>query len=190
MNQTISTVQNFLKTVSLQPGGKILAAVSGGADSVAMLHILCRLAAAEGGELFVIPAKAGIQQCNTADSSGRTIPLSQSKIDNHQSSIPILCAHINHQLRDKESDADEQFTAKLCDKLNVPFFAERIDVKAYAAQKKRSIETAARQLRLDALVRIARRTGCRYIATAHHKDDQAETVLFRLLRGTDRKSVV
>jgi tRNA(Ile)-lysidine synthase len=146
MNQTISTVQNFLKTVSFQPGGKILVAVSGGADSVAMLHILCTLRQALNFE--------------------------------------IICAHINHQLRDKDSDADEQFTAKLCDKLNVPFFAERIDVKVYAAQKKLSIETAARQLRLDALVRIARRTSCQYIATAHHKDDQAETILFRLLRGT------
>jgi tRNA(Ile)-lysidine synthase len=146
MDMAISTIENFLQTLVFQPGGKILAAVSGGADSVAMLHILCTLR----------------QALN----------------------LEIICAHINHQLRDKESDEDEQFTAKLCDKLNAPFFAECIDVKSCAAQKKLSIETAARQLRLAAIERIARRTGCGSIATAHHKDDQAETVLFRLLRGT------
>ncbi|MBM4102596.1 MAG: tRNA lysidine(34) synthetase TilS [Planctomycetes bacterium] len=167
MDSTISTVQNCLKTVSFPPGAKILVAVSGGADSVAMLHILHR--DLNGDDTPTAAASA-------------SEPISQSKSEKRKAKI--LCAHINHQLRDKESDKDETFTAELCKKLNIPFFAERIDVKAYAAQKKLSIETAARQLRIDALVHIARRTGCQVIATAHHKDDQAETILFRLLRGT------
>jgi tRNA(Ile)-lysidine synthetase-like protein len=194
MDSTISTVQNFLKTVSFPSGGKILAAVSGGADSVAMLHILHHILNGDSHLFSENPST-----CSTAapgcDSFSNFksqilpggsvgIPLPQSKIENRKSSIQILCAHINHRLRDKESDDDERFTAELCDKLDVPFFTECIDVKPYAAQKKLSIETAARQLRLAALVRIARRTGCQYIATAHHKDDQAETILFRLLRGT------
>jgi tRNA(Ile)-lysidine synthase len=174
MNQVISTVKNFLKTVSFPPGGKILAAVSGGADSIAMLHILHQISTGDSYPFSDTPAAA----------ASASEPISQSKIENRKSSIQLVCAHINHQLRNKDSDEDETFTAELCKQWNIPFFVERIDVKAYAAQKKLSIETAARQLRLDALVRIARRTGCQYIATAHHKDDQAETVLFRLLRGT------
>lgn len=146
MDPMVLTVQNFLRTVSIKPDAKILAAVSGGADSVAMLHILCNLRQTIG--------------------------------------LDILCGHINHQLRGKLSDDDQRFTAELCDKLSVHFFAERIDVKTYAAQKKLSIETAARQLRLEALKRIAQQAGCGCVATAHHKDDQAETMLFRLLRGT------
>jgi tRNA(Ile)-lysidine synthase len=147
MIQTISTVENLLKTVSINPGDKILAAVSGGADSVAMLHLL-----------------------------------SQSTIYNLQSTI--ICAHINHHLRGNESDEDQAFMETLCADWNIPLFIEQIDVKASAAKEKLSIETAARHLRLEALERIAQKTGCRYIATAHHKDDQAETVLFRLMRGT------
>jgi tRNA(Ile)-lysidine synthase len=140
MNSITSIIESFLKTVPIKPGDKILAAVSGGADSVAMLHLL-----------------------------------SQST---------ILCAHINHHLRDKESDQDQAFLETLCADWHIPLFVEQIDVKAYAATEKLSIETAARHLRLEALERIAQKTGCSYIATAHHKDDQAETVLFRLLRGT------
>jgi tRNA(Ile)-lysidine synthase len=129
-----------------RPGDKLLAAVSGGADSVAMLHILCSLRNSLG--------------------------------------ISIVCGHINHRLRDKDSDQDQRFTAELCSGWNVPFFAEQIDVKACAAREKLSIETAGRQLRLEALEQIARQAGCDSVATAHHQDDQAETVLFRLLRGT------
>jgi tRNA(Ile)-lysidine synthase len=162
MNPTILIIETFLKTLSIQPGDKILAAVSGGADSLAMLHLL---------------------KTKTGDSP----PFTQSKIypqgiENRKSSI--LCAHINHHLRGTESDKDESFVADLCADWNIPLYIEQIDVRAYAAKEKLSIETAARQLRLEALEGIAHKTGCNYIATAHHKDDQAETVLFRLLRGT------
>jgi tRNA(Ile)-lysidine synthase len=155
MNPTISIIETFLKTVPFKPGDKIIAAVSGGADSVAMLHLL---------------------------KTGDSYPFSQSKIENRKSKI--ICAHINHHLRGDESDEDQKFLETLCANWNIPLFIEQIDVKSYAAQEKLSIETAARQLRLEALERIAHKTGCQYIATAHHKDDQAETVLFRLLRGT------
>jgi tRNA(Ile)-lysidine synthase len=153
MNQTISIIDSFLKSVPINPGDKILAAVSGGADSIAMLHLL--------------KTQSTIYNLSPRDLQ-----------------YTILCAHINHHLRDKESDEDQAFMETLCADWNIPFYTEHIDVKAYAAQEKLSIETAARHLRLEALEHIARKTGCAYIATAHHKDDQAETVLFRLLRGT------
>ena len=212
MDMAISTIENFLQTLALPPGGKILAAVSGGADSVAMLHILHHIFNRDinrDSYLFsdnpstcstAAPGcdnRVAATECSEVDGSlsfPRRRESSDNKMDpqfheNHQSSIinyqfQLVCAHINHQLRGKDSDEDEQFTAELCDKLDVPFFAECIDIKTYAAQKKLSIETAARQLRLAVLESIARRTGCGFIATAHHKDDQAETILFRLLRGT------
>jgi tRNA(Ile)-lysidine synthase len=147
MDSAISAINNFLQTIAIKPGDKILAAVSGGADSIAMLHLLF-----------------------------------QSKIINNQ--LSITCVHINHHLRGQESYEDQKFVETLCAAWNIPLFIEQIDVKSYAAKEKLSIETAARQLRLEALERIAKKTGCKYIATAHHKDDQAETVLFRLQRGT------
>ncbi|MHC4279446.1 MAG: tRNA lysidine(34) synthetase TilS, partial [Planctomycetota bacterium] len=94
------------------------------------------------------------------------------------------CAHIHHQLRDKEADKDEQFVISKCEELGVPIETKRIDVLEYAAEKKISIETAARQLRISCLIDIAKVHKCDYIATGHQKDDNAETVLQRLGRGT------
>lgn len=128
--------------------GSILAAVSGGADSTAMLHYLHRLH------------------------------------DRSNQKHKLVCAHINHQLRGAESDKDEQFVEALTKQYGIDFFCRRVDVKGYSKAQRISIETAARHLRLEALEQIARQAGCTCIATAHHKDDQAETLLMRLRRGT------
>jgi len=96
----------------------------------------------------------------------------------------LFVAHINHHLRGCFADADEQFVKVESSCLKLPFICRDIDVNGFACQNKISIETAARKLRIDALTEIAISLDCTSIATAHHKNDNAETVLHRLSRGT------
>jgi tRNA(Ile)-lysidine synthase len=131
----------------------VVAAVSGGADSVALLHAL--IASRDPAAPF-----------------------------------PLILAHLNHQLRGAESDADEAFTADLHHRLvsaGVPAVAlrlGRIDVAAQARAEGANLEATARRVRYHWLADAAREAGARWIATGHTADDQAETVLHRLLRGT------
>jgi tRNA(Ile)-lysidine synthase len=129
-------------------GDKILLAVSGGADSIALLHTMQALKA-EG--LF---------------------------------EGDFVCAHINHQLRGAEADADEEFVIEEAHRLNVPIETRRIETSGFARENKLSIETAARQLRLKSLIDIAKAKTLNCIATGHQKNDNAETILQRLSRGT------
>lgn len=94
----------------------------------------------------------------------------------------VTAAHINHNLRGAESDRDAVFCKELCEKLAVPLKLFEIDVIS-KARKGESIEEAARRLRYDALFSVE----CDYIATAHHLDDNVETVLINMLRGTGLK---
>jgi tRNA(Ile)-lysidine synthase len=98
--------------------------------------------------------------------------------------LDSCCAHINHQLRGDEAQRDEDFVIGQCRKLNIPLTVETIYVKRYAWMNKLSIETAARDIRILKLLQIAKRQNCTCIATAHHKNDNAETIIHRLLRGT------
>ncbi|MCJ7729716.1 MAG: tRNA lysidine(34) synthetase TilS [Sedimentisphaerales bacterium] len=132
----------------LSAGERVLLAISGGADSTALLHVMAALKA-DG----VLP-------------------------------VEIYCAHANHQLRGTEALRDQDFVVEQCRKLKIAVIIERIDVLGYARAKKLSIETAARGLRIDSLLEIAARQNCACIATAHQKNDNAETVLHRLIRGT------
>lgn len=94
-----------------------------------------------------------------------------------------LClAHVNHLLRGNDSDADEAFVAQLGRDWGVDCRTTRIDVRAEAAGE--NIEAAARRLRYAWLAQIARETGAAWVGTGHTADDQAETVLFRLVRGS------
>jgi len=93
-------------------------------------------------------------------------------------------AHFNHQLRGKESDQDEVFVRTTCEKNKIPFFSGRGDVKKYARENKYSIEEAARLLREDFLETCRKEQGFDVVATAHNLNDQAETLLMRLLSGT------
>lgn len=127
---------------------KILLAVSGGADSTALMYAMCAI-----------------------------------KAENILSS-DTLCAHINHQLRGSEGDGDEAFVIAQADKLSLAVTARRLDVRGFARKNKLSIETAARKLRIESLLDIAEANNCRWVATAHQKDDNAETVIQRLVRGT------
>ncbi len=124
-------------------GGGLVVAVSGGADSVALLRALCE-----------------------ARGAG-----------------PLTVAHVNHQLRGAESDADEGFVRELCAGLSVECRCERIDVRGAAAVEGENLEAAARRLRYDWLARVAGQFGAAWVTTGHTANDQAETVLHRLLRG-------
>ena len=95
--------------------------------------------------------------------------------------LTLRACHVNHCLRGEESDADEAFCRELCDRLAVPLTVTRCDVPAYCALHGESVETGARSMRYDALFAAA---GKGLIATAHHLDDNAETVLLNLLRGS------
>ena len=102
--------------------------------------------------------------------------------------LALSVAHVNHGLRGAESDADEAFVRELASSLAVPCAVERVDPRALVAaadssRARPTVQEAARRLRDDALRRIAARAGAQHVATGHTLDDQAETVLLRLLRG-------
>ena len=123
--------------------GKILVAISGGADSVALLCVLLE-----------------------------------------QGHSPTAALHCNFQLRGEESERDEQFVVALCKRLNVPLYIKRFDTLEYAQKKGISIEMAARELRYEWFEEQREILHADYIAVAHHREDQAETVILNLIRGT------
>ena len=98
--------------------------------------------------------------------------------------VTVLCAHFDHGIRGAESARDAAFVEALCKEWGVPFFPGRGDVPAYAAANGLSIETAAREVRYAFLERTAKEHGADVIATAHNLNDNAETILFRMARGT------
>jgi len=142
-------VGNFIEVNGLFGSAqRVLLAVSGGADSTALLYTVQALKS-EG----IIGAE-------------------------------LVCAHINHRLRGSAADGDEEFVVNQAAKLGLEIRVRRVDVRAFARRNKLSIETAARELRIGSLVEIAKECNCSLIATAHQKDDNAETVVHRMLRGT------
>lgn len=96
----------------------------------------------------------------------------------------VCACHLNHSLRGEQADADEAFCRTLCAAYDIPFAAEKCDVNIAAVQKKLSVETAARELRYDFFTRCAENFHAGRIATAHTADDNLETMLFHLIRGT------
>ncbi|MBN8787129.1 MAG: tRNA lysidine(34) synthetase TilS, partial [Terrimonas sp.] len=102
----------------------------------------------------------------------------------------FIIAHCNFQLRGDESDKDEQFVQALAKKYAVGFLVKKFDTNAYAQAQKCSIQVAARELRYQwfneivSFSRIYEAANPQYIVTAHHADDNAETVLMNLFKGT------
>ena len=124
----------------------ILAALSGGADSLALFIALHRLADKHG--------------------------------------FKLRAAHLDHGLRGAESDADAAFVEGICSQFSVPLVLDKIDVAGMRARRRLSWEQAARIARYDFLTSVAMETQSSVLALGHTSDDQAETVLLHLLRGT------
>ena len=96
-----------------------------------------------------------------------------------------LCgAHLNHKLRGVESDADAEFAGDTFERLGVPFTVDGVDVAAYRRRHRLSLEDAARRVRYSFLSDAAEKYGADAIALGHTADDQAETVLMHIIRGS------
>ncbi|HQK95507.1 MAG TPA: tRNA lysidine(34) synthetase TilS, partial [Armatimonadota bacterium] len=98
--------------------------------------------------------------------------------------LGLSVGHVNHQLRGEESDQDEAFVADLARRLGVAFATRRVDVRSRAAAHGESVEMAARDLRWAALREMASEHGASRVALGHTADDQAETILLNVMRGT------
>ncbi len=142
----------FIQEQHLIPGQpKLVVAVSGGPDSVCLLHILVKL---------------------------------QEKLG-----IKLHVAHLNHQLRGAESEADAQYVADLARQLDIPATIEPRDVKAYQTQQRLSLEEAAREVRYTFLAQVANSIGTDRVAVGHTADDHVETILMHLIRGTGTRGL-
>ena len=100
-----------------------------------------------------------------------------------------VVAHCNFKLRGEESDSDEKFVRDMCEKLYVPCFVNTFDTHKYADETGLSIQMAARKLRYDWFYELAEAEKCSYIALAHNSDDQVETVVLNIVRGTGIRGV-
>lgn len=98
--------------------------------------------------------------------------------------IQIAAAHINHMLRGEEADGDEEYARNLCESLNVRFFVKREDISKLAKEKKISLEVAGRLIRYKFFDEVLEQLSFNKIAVAHNANDQAETILMRIMRGT------
>lgn len=96
----------------------------------------------------------------------------------------LYAAHVNHGIRGKEADRDEEFCRSFTEKLGIKFFSLRVNVPEIAKTTGESIETAARRIRYEYFDRIMRENNIRVLATAHNADDNLETIIFNIARGT------
>lgn len=143
----LNKVINFINYNNLiKDGDRILIALSGGPDSVCMLHILNSIK-----DVF---------------------------------NIKIFAAHVNHMLRGEEADKDEEYAKNLCETLNIEFFSRKIDIDKLAKKRGISSEMAGREARYEYFDFLKKEICLDKIAIAHNLNDQAETVLMNLMRGS------
>ena len=95
----------------------------------------------------------------------------------------VAAAHLNHGMR-PTAQRDEELVHRLCRQRDIPFYTEKVDVYALCDAWRLTVEETGRRARYEFLRRTAASIGAAFIATAHHREDQAETVLLQLLRGT------
>ena len=98
--------------------------------------------------------------------------------------IKVSAAHFSHGLRPEEAEYEMNIAKKLCDEFGIEFYHEYGDTLSYCKVNKKGTEEGARELRYDFLTRTAEKYGCNKIATAHNMNDNAETVLLNLMRGS------
>ncbi|MDR3050766.1 MAG: tRNA lysidine(34) synthetase TilS [Oscillospiraceae bacterium] len=127
-------------------GQTVLVAVSGGADSVALLRLFCAVRLLRGCRL--------------------------------------VAAHLHHGIRGEEADGDAAFVRDLCEQLDVPLHTAREDIPARAARAHAGLEETARLARRAFLEQVRAQIGADWVALAHHMEDQAETVLLHMIRGS------
>jgi tRNA(Ile)-lysidine synthase len=98
--------------------------------------------------------------------------------------ITIAAAHLNHLLRGDDAFKDEEYAINICNSMGIQCFVKRVDINNYSREHKLSSEMAGRNVRYDFFEEILKREGFNKVATAHNANDQAETILFRIMRGT------
>lgn len=133
------------KFALLKKGNSVLVALSGGPDSVALLHMFCRLKGRYG--------------------------------------ITLSAAHLDHGIR-PGSSADREFCKDLCRKLQIKFYSKKTNIPAISSKQKLSSEEAGRKTRYDYFEALSEKYGFTLIATGHTSDDNAETVIFNIARGS------
>ncbi|OPJ64989.1 tRNA lysidine(34) synthetase TilS [Clostridium chromiireducens] len=104
--------------------------------------------------------------------------------------IEIAAAHLNHLLRGDDSYKDEEYVTNICREMGIRYFIKRVDINEYSKEYKVSSEMAGRSVRYDFFDEILKKEGFNKIATAHNANDQAETILFRIMRGTGLEGIV
>jgi tRNA(Ile)-lysidine synthase len=131
---------------------KVIVAVSGGPDSICLLHIL-----------HILKKKFNLE---------------------------LIAAHVNHCLRGEESDKDEKYVEEYCKNNGIQFFSKRVDINRLALQRNMSSESAGREARYEFFHQLMEEHNADKIALAHNANDQAETVLMRMMRGTGSEGLV
>ncbi|NQX70523.1 tRNA lysidine(34) synthetase TilS [Paenibacillus alba] len=148
----VQVEQRITEHKLIASGDVVVVAVSGGPDSVALLHVL-----------FVLSERHGWK---------------------------LIAAHVNHQFRGEESDAEALFVEELAASMGVPCEIGVINVPAYIEETSLNGQAAAREKRYEYLHQVAAKYGAKRIALAHHADDQAETMMMRILRGTGPSGLI
>ena len=153
MEKLESKVKNAIDKYGLiNKNERVLVGLSGGADSVALLHVLLKIAPEMGFEL--------------------------------------CAAHLNHGIRGAEAYHDQRFVEELCKGLGVPLVCEELDIPGIARLEGKTLEQAAREKRYEFFHRAAKELGADKIAVAHHMDDQAESIMLHLIRGSGLKGLM
>jgi tRNA(Ile)-lysidine synthase len=106
-----------------------------------------------------------------------------------QTQFKFGVAHANFKLRGEESEGDEAFVKSFCAANQIPFFTTAFDTNNYAAEKKISIQMAARELRYVWFRQLLKQEGYNKVATAHHLDDQSETIFLNMVKGEGLKGL-
>lgn len=143
----LNKISNLAKRYDmLENGDSVLVALSGGADSVCLLHSLVKL--------------------------------------EESLNIKVYAAHLNHMIRGSEADEDENFVRSFCKKQGVKLFVKKVNVPELASERGYTLEEGGREARYEFFSQLRDEKKIKKIATAHNKNDRAETVLMRILRGT------